>query len=231
MSLMPELRPDLLPKLRPDLLPAPLPDRPPALLRRAGGLLALGLAACATPPALHLHSLMPDPAAAVAPAPSPPLTIQLGPVMVPAQVDQPQWLVRLPDGTLALLDNERWASPLRDELRAALRETLARRWGVQDAAGAVAATPAWRVNLELLRLDSSPGRETRIDAQWALSGVPMVAGQPTLGCRATLRQTVGAGSVALADGHRRLVARLADQIGRQLRALNRGEAPPCEADE
>ena len=100
-----------------------------SLLSALALALALALGACSTPPALRLHTLMPDPAPP-AEAPGPPLAIQLGPVAVPAQVDQPQWLVRLPDGTLALLDNERWASPLRDELRAALRETLARRWGV-----------------------------------------------------------------------------------------------------
>lgn len=192
--------------------------------------LALALGACSTPPALRLHTLMPDPAPP-AEAPGPPLAIQLGPVVVPAQVDQPQWLVRLPDGTLALLDNERWASPLRDELRAALRETLARRWGVQDAAGPVTAAAAWRINLELLRLDSTPAREARLDAQWAIAALRPAAGQPPLGCRVTLRQAVGAGTVALADGHRRIVARLADQIGRQLRALSRGETPGCEADE
>lgn len=206
----------------------------PRLLRRAAPLLplllALALGACSTPPTLRLHTLMPDPAPA-AETPGPPITIQLGPVLVPAQVDQPQWLVRLPDGTLALLDNERWASPLRDELRAALRETLARRWGVQDAAGAVTAAPDWRVNLELLRLDSTPAREARLDAQWAIAAVPPAAGKAAPGCRATLRQAVGAGSVALADGHRRIVARLADRIGQQLRALGRGDAPPCEADE
>ena len=208
-------------------------QRPPhraALALAVTSALALTLSACSTPPALRLHTLMPDPAPP-AESPGPTLAIQLGPVLVPAQVDQPQWLVRLPDGTLALLDNERWASPLRDELRAALRETLARRWGVQDAAGAVATTPAWRVNLELLRLDSTPAREARLDAQWAISAVPPAAGKATLGCHATLRQAVGAGTVALADGHRRIVARLADQVGRQLRALSRGEAPPCEADE
>ena len=195
---------------------------------------ALALAGCSTPPPLRLHSLMPEPGAVADAAPAAaalPITVQLGPVAVPAAVDQPQWLVHLPDGTLALLDNERWASPLRDELRAALRETLARRWAVLDATGAVSAAPAWRVNLELLRLDSTPAREARLDAQWAIVALPAAAGQAAAGCRATLRQAVSAGTVALADGHRRIVARLADRMGQHLRALSRGEAPPCMADE
>ena len=150
---------------------------------------------------------------------------------VPAAVDQPQWLVHLPDGTLALLDNERWASPLRDELRAALRETLARRWAVLDAAGPAAAPATWRLHLELLRFDSQPAREVRLEALWTLSPLPSYTPARITACRVVLRQPVGAGTVALASGHRQTVARLADRIGRQLRALGRGEVPPCEADE
>ena len=100
---------------------------------------------------------------------------------------------------------------------------------VPPAAGNAA--PAWRVNLELLRLDSTPAREARLDAQWAIVALPAAAGQAAAGCRATLRQAVSAGTVALADGHRRIVARLADRMGQHLRALSRGEAPPCMADE
>lgn len=196
---------------------------------------ALALAGCGTPPPLRLHTLMPD-RGPTAKAPGPPITVQLGTVVVPAQVDQPQWLVRLPDGTLALLENERWASPLRDELRAALRDTLARRWGVLDAAGPAPGVARWRINLELSRLDSTPAREAGLDAQWVIAPIAPAATapaaiQPTVACGARLRQPVGASTVALADGHRLNVARLADRLGRQLRALDQGQQPGCDADD
>ncbi len=52
---------------------------------------------------------------------------------MPAQVDQPQWLVQLGDDSLAVLEQERWASPLRDEFRQALLEELIVGQGAIDA--------------------------------------------------------------------------------------------------
>lgn len=194
-------------------------------LRWATLLLALTLGACSTPPALRLHTLMPDPAPAAGP-PGPVITVQLGPVLVPAQVDQPQWLVRLPDGTLALLDNERWASPLRDELRAALREQLARRWAVATTASPADPAVAWRVDVELLRFESIPAQAAWIDARWTLTPPRGSAGK-AMSCGAVLREPVAEGSMALVEGHRRAVVRLADRIGRQLR---QGGGSDCGAD-
>src|SRR5664279_1935015 len=96
--------------------------------RASAGALSALLAACGSAPVTHWHSLMPEavPAAgAIAPAPAKePIVVELEAVRLPTQVDQPQWLVRLPDGSLAVLEQERWASSLRDELRDALLETL-----------------------------------------------------------------------------------------------------------
>jgi uncharacterized lipoprotein YmbA len=94
-------------------------------------LLVLG--ACSTaPPPIRLHTLMPAEPTPRDPAISgrPPVFVSLDPIRLPAQVDQPQWLVRLPDESLASLEQERWASPLADELRQALLEQLAARFGV-----------------------------------------------------------------------------------------------------
>ena len=107
-------------------------------LAAAAALTALaGLGACGTAPAPQLYSLLPgatspvtDTAATTAPggvpsparvptAPSalPPLAVAVGPVVVPVPVDQPQWLLQLPDQRLILLEQTLWASPLREELR------------------------------------------------------------------------------------------------------------------
>ena len=101
-----------------------------SVFRSAGGALRQGLsavvlaalAACGTAPVVHLHSLMPSDAAPAVelgarPRPAAPMVVVLEPIRMPSQVDQPQWLVQLPDGSLASLEQERWASPLRDEFR------------------------------------------------------------------------------------------------------------------
>ncbi len=95
---------------------------------------ALALIACGTPPVTHFHSLMPAEIGARATTPAASgIVVVLEPIRVPAQVDQPQWLVQLPQGSAALLEQERWASPLRDEFRQALLEELIVGQGVVDA--------------------------------------------------------------------------------------------------
>lgn len=203
------------------------------------------LAGCASPPSTRLHSLLPAAAATAArAAEGPALAIALTPVVVPVQVDQPQWLVRLPDDTLALLEYDRWASPLPDELRAALREALAGRWGAIESAGA---TPSWRIAVEVTRFESMPGQAARLESQWTLTPARGAAGTPGratgaaagaasgaegaagVTCRVVLNEPAPGGTAALAEAHRRAVVRLADQIGHQLRVASRGETQDCAA--
>ena len=196
--------------------------------------LALALAGCATDPPTRFYSLLPgEPArqsavaspSAAAPTDAAPVVVTLAAVRVPAQVDQPQWLVRLPDGSLQLLEQDRWAAPLRDEFQAALLEALTLRWGVADSRTApVRAAAAWRVVVDVSRFESILGREARMEARWSL--VAPAPGTAQLACAVSLREPADT-PLALARGHQRAVVSLADAIGLQLRALARGEAGAC----
>jgi uncharacterized protein len=190
-------------------------------------LLALACAGCAAPAPVHFHTLLqaePPAHREGAPAPSNGPVIVLEPVKVPAQVDQPQWLIRLPDDTLAMLEQERWASPLRDELHQALLENLTRRFGAVDARSSAPGGALWRVRVEVTRFDSRPG-EARLESIWVIA--PRSLEAPVLRCTSSLRESAGAGMPALAEAHRRALARLGDAIGEQLLALQRGERAHC----
>ena len=193
----------------------------------SAALLALGACSTSAPPT-RLHSLMPsEPTPREAVSTRGPLFVALEPIRIPAQVDQPQWLVRLPDDSLASLEQERWASPLGDELRQALLEQLSARFGVVEGrpvAPGAAAPP--RVVLELRRFDSLPGREARIEAGWTVSG----AAAP-LRCGLLLRETAPGGVAELAAAHRRAVTRLAGASGASLVAVPPAAAPACPAGE
>jgi uncharacterized lipoprotein YmbA len=89
---------------------------------------------------------------------------------VPAQVDQPQWLVQLGDESMAVLEQERWASPLRDELEQALLEELIVGQGAIDARTQPAPGTVARVAVDVRRFDSLPGREARIQGSWTITG-------------------------------------------------------------
>ena len=163
-------------------------------------------AACGSAPPVHLHSLLPVQPPAVsdgsAVAAQQTLIIAMAPIGVPAQVDQPQWLVRLADGSLASLEQERWASPLGGELRQALVERLAVRHGIVEAQ--VAETPPTaRVVINLLRFDSTPGREALVEGSWLIQPQPGSSDATASRCSWTFRQPAVGGFDALAEAHRR----------------------------
>jgi uncharacterized lipoprotein YmbA len=177
--------------------------------------------------------------AAAMPASSPaagaPLYVDVLPVAVPAQVDRPEWVVRQADDSLLLLEQDRWAAPLRDELRGAIVDRLASRWGATDVRGvsAPAAAP-WRVRVDVQRFESVPGREARLEAAWSIANSAAPDARrplPTLVCRSVLQEPVSDASVAaLAAAHRRALQRLVDAIGLRLRAAQAGQAVQCDSD-
>ena len=187
-------------------------------------LLTAGLCGCAsTSTPARFHTLVP-PLVSAAPAtrPAPALRVEVLPVTLPVQVDVAPIVVRLPDDSMRALEHERWIAPLADEIRAALALRI-------DAA--LAAAPAmpiaaapWRVALDVQRFDSTLGGAASVQAVWTLqqagSGV-------MLRCQLNDRAPVAAGPVALVAGHRLIVERLGDAIGRAVRAAAGGAAPTC----
>ena len=116
------------------------------------------------------------------------------PVTVPAQVDQPQWVVQAVDGSLAVLEQQRWIAPLGAEIGAAVAERLTQVVGAPAAASSVVPGKQWRIRVEVQRFDSTPGRETRLEARWALRSA--ADGAPTLSCRHRHRPLPGATPLA-----------------------------------
>jgi uncharacterized lipoprotein YmbA len=135
---------------------------------------------------------------------------------VPVQVDRPQFVLRSADGSVTLLEGDRWIAPLGDEMRAALVEALSRRLGPPGAAG------AWEVGLDVQRFESVPGRLARIDAAWSVR-----RGDAVLRCLSTVQEPVGAGTVALAQGHRQALQALASTIAAAATALSAGRPAAC----
>ena len=186
----------------------------------------LALVACGTPAPTHFHSLMPTEIAARSGAPAAGgIVVRLEPIRVPAQVDQPQWLVQLGDDSMAVLEQERWASPLRDEFQQALLEELIVGQGAIDSrtqpgAGGTAS----RVAIDVRRFDSLPGREARIQGSWTITGSDGRSGSR---CEWLIREQAPGSFPALAAAHRRAVARLGAAIAQALASLRRGEAAVC----
>jgi len=191
----------------------------------AAGIAAALLGACSAAQPPRYHTLMPaTPASAPGVASGAGLAWEVLPVVIPMQVDQPQWVVRTADGSLALLEQERWIAPLGDEIRAAVSERITRLLG----SPAASAEPGkrWRIQIDVQRFDSTPGREARLEATWTLrSGADSAA---MLSCRGEFVQPLETGGyLPLAKGHQEGVAKLGDAIGAALKALAAGQHPAC----
>jgi uncharacterized lipoprotein YmbA len=192
----------------------------PLLLALTAGLLA----ACSSTPAPRFHSLLSTQPAPVEVVSNVPLPIDLSPVGVPPAVDQQQWVVRLPDDSLRILEQEQWVAPLRDELRAALFDRLARRYGAVDVRSSP--TPEFiRLKVDVQRFESMAAREVWIEAVW--TATPTAKASTPLVCRSSVREPVHGDAAALVTAHRRAVQALADLMGQRLVAMYNGAGVRC----
>lgn len=195
------------------------------LLLATTTLACAALAGCSSTPAPRFHSLLSAQAAPAEAVSSVPMPLDLAPVSVPAAVDQQQWVVRLPDDSLRILEQEQWVAPLRDELRGAIFERLARRYGAVDVRTVPASEPV-RLKVDVQRFESIATREVWVEAVWTAKATTPNAGA-ALSCRSSIREPLQGDLPAITAAHRRAVQRLADEIGARLLALYNGAGVRC----
>lgn len=188
--------------------------------------LALVLGACGSAPPLRYYTLVPPAESAATVAPSArSFQFELLPVTVPAQVDQPQMVVREGGQGVSVLQGQRWIAPLGDEVRGALSADLTRDFHAQDVTGLPSSpNDTVRIKLDVRRFDSVPGSYAYIDAAWSVR--PLKGGDP-LACTSRISETVGAGYDALVQGHQQAIAKLAAQIGTAASTLAAGQPARC----
>ncbi|WP_243041601.1 PqiC family protein [Dyella sedimenti] len=189
---------------------------------------ALAVAACGSVPPTRYYTLVPPAGegGTLAPGGSP-FQFELLPVAVPAQVDQPQLVVRQGAQGVAVLQGERWIAPLGEELRGALSADLGRDFHAQDVSGLPAqGASTVRIKLDVRRFDSVPGSYAYLDAAWSVR--PLKGGEP-LACTSRISVTVGEGYDALVQGHQQAIARLAGQVGAVAGAVANGQPAHCPA--
>ena len=213
----------------PSFQPTRSADRPAFRLRPVLSLLALSaaLAGCGASSPVHYHTLQAPaaqaPGAGVAPAS---FLIEVQPVNISTQADQPQLMVRTGEGSLAALYSERWSAPLGDELRGALSDALKRELGALDVQlvkpGPDAAV--WRVQTDVQRFELESGRMAQLDATWRVRPVNM-KGSGLL-CRSVVSEPVAEGGVpALIAAQQRAVVSLAGAMASAIR----GQTPAGSA--
>lgn len=190
---------------------------------------ALGLSACSSTPT-HYYTLIAPMSSAPPPVASPaPFQFEMLPVLMAVQVDQPPLVVRQGDGSLAILDAERWGSPLGDEFHDALTPQLERRFGSRDMAG-LPKDPSQSVlslRADVRRFESVPGQYALIDVVWTLGLRNNDTKRQSLTCSSIIREPAGLGMENLVLAHQQAVSRLADSIARTATAWSQQTGARC----
>lgn len=179
--------------------------------------LALLLSGCGGSPAVRYVTLQGPAASACIPAPGAAArSVQLLQLTLPEGVDRPQLVSRIGDNSLKVDEQARWAEPLRSALAGILASELSqalvcapvvlRPVGIEDS--------AWKLAVEIQRLEARPGRSVLLEAVWSLRSR---VGGKTLSARAVLEEPLpGETPEAMAAAQSRAAVRLARDIARAI---------------
>jgi uncharacterized protein len=173
------------------------------------GLLAAG-AGCASTPHQSFYTLSAGVAAAEAAARGP--SVVVGRAALPELVDRPQLVVRAGANEVTILEQQRWAEPLRDAIPRVVAQNLAQllATGEVSTRDEVIRDPACRVNLDVRRFEARAGAAVEVEALWTV----VCAGADRRVGQSRVRQPVaGAGYGALVVAQGRALDAVSRDIG------------------
>ena len=193
-------------------------------MHTSNAIAALGIfvalaAGCSSTPPSRFYTLTANTAPA---ATSSNLSIVVGPVSVPAEVDRPQIVVTTGPNQVGLDEFNRWASPLQNNISRVVAENLVAMLGTPRVTlfpQTMSTEADYRAAIEVQRFDSAPGDAATLDAVWTV--IRAKDGRSQTG-RTTVRDALQEKDYsALAAAHSRAVARLSQDIAEAARALDR----------
>lgn len=148
------------------------------------------VAGCGSSTPARYYTLQPAPQAIGTAVPRVGYQIEVAPVTVPEQADQPQIMLRAEPnaGALTAMYSDRWSAPLGDEIRSALADTLMDTLGALDVRTLIPAQdiPLWRIQVDVQRFDMVTGGPARLDATWRVRPLRL-EGARALICRSVVQ--------------------------------------------
>jgi len=187
------------------------------MARRIAQLISIALVAvagCSTAPS-RFYSLSSTATADGTPANS--AAVMVGPVTIPASVDQPEFVVQVAPNRVDVDEFNRWVAPLNDAIARAVAGDLVVLLGTPEVASAQLAnfSPDYRVTIDVQRFESIQGDAALVEAVWT---VRKTAGGDTRSGRTVAREPVqGQGFDALAAAHSRAIAKMSADIAAAIR--------------
>ena len=151
-------------------------------------------------------------------APPTPATVMVGPVTIPAAVDQPEFVVQVAANRVDVDEFNRWVAPLGDGIARAVAGDLVVLLGTPQVATQQLAnfTPDYRVTIDVQQFESIQGNAAVLQAVWT---VRKTSNGETRSGRTDAREPVqGQGFDALAAAHSQAIARVSADIAAAIRA-------------
>jgi uncharacterized lipoprotein YmbA len=189
-------------------------------------LVSVGVGCTSAP--VRYYTLTPPPDKTL-PASATTLTIDVRVVHTPPQLNRAELMVRTGPTEVTLLENERWASPVNDEIKDALRVELRDRLG--RTTGLSPAFAKLTLDIDVQHLEAEFGRYALIEASW--SATLSAVGERSNGARVTTctfraDEKIHAGYAGIVEGYQREIAALADAIVAVLTSPPSGIDAPCQ---
>lgn len=183
----------------------------------AGAAVLLLASGCSSTPTSRFYTLS---AATQPAAPASKIAVAVGPVSVPAEVDQPQIVVSTGPNQVRFDEFNRWAAPLQDAIARVVAENLVALLGTPNvalSAQTLSTNTGYRVAIEVQSFVSAPGDAATLDAVWTVRR--MQDGTAETGRTTVSEPAKGQGYDILAAAHSRAIARMSRDIADALRAF------------
>ena len=193
--------------------------------RVATACLISAVAGCSSAP-IRYYTLTPPPGD-ISTSPKASAIIDVRIVHASPLLSRTELLVRTGPSEVALLDNERWVSPLKDEIKEALRLELQRRLGTLTELRPPAAK--WTFELDVQHFEAEFGRQALVEASWSmvLAHGPGTVEARAVNCTFRTDERISAGYAAMIDGYQRGIAALAAAIIAELQRRASGIDGAC----
>jgi uncharacterized lipoprotein YmbA len=174
-------------------------------------LCLLLLAACAGMPD-HFYTLNTLPVTAATPPAAPTTAVHLN-VTVPSLVDRSEMVLSTSKSGVAILDHERWAAPLSDQVAQTLARDIERQRGdlmVGDRRFDRPAPPPVSLRVDIVRLTAQRAGAASMEAHWRI--IDAGAGADRLGSGSFAAAVNGGDYAAVAQAYSQLLRDLAEKL-------------------
>ncbi|HZZ92328.1 MAG TPA: PqiC family protein [Usitatibacter sp.] len=148
----------------------------------------------------------------------PDVSIAVGAARIPEMYDRPQLVVRASENRVRLLEQQRWAEPLKSGIPRVVAADLGRLLGTTHTTSyptAEASDTGYRVALEVQRFDATPGQGVDVDIAWRIHRLP---GGPVRDGRTSTHEAASGEYEALVAAQSRALATVSRDIAQAIAA-------------